>query len=138
MKVLQFEVADPEFNPEDITADCVCYTGTHDNDTTVGWFNGGDQDTRSEQELRETRQNALRLTGGSPATIHLDMIRLAFNSQASLAIAPLQDFLGLGSEARMNTPGTTMNNWRWRVTNERLSQEFCDQVARIVEESGRC
>ena len=137
MKVLQFEVADPYFNPDEIAVDCVCYTGTHDNDTTLGWFNGGDRDTRSAEEILETSQNALRLTGGAPATIHLDMIRLAFNSQAKLAIAPLQDFLGLGSEARMNIPGTTLNNWRWRVTEEQLSAEFCDSVADLVEKTSR-
>jgi len=115
----------------------VCYTGTHDNDTTVGWFSGENQDTRSEQELIETRENALKMTAGSAATIHLDMIRLAFSSRAKLAILPMQDFHGLGSEARLNTPGTTSGNWRWRVTEEQLSPEFCRSVANLVEESGR-
>jgi 4-alpha-glucanotransferase len=137
MKVLQFDVADPGFDPGDIVADCVCYTGTHDNDTTAGWFNGGDDDTRSEQQVRETRESVLRLTGGTPETIHLDMIRLAFISAARLAIVPLQDFLGLGSDARMNIPGTTMNNWRWRVQEEQLSQEFVESVANIIRETSR-
>ncbi len=137
MKVLQFEVADPAFNLADIEKNCVCYTGTHDNDTTAGWFNGGDEDTRTGQEIIETRQNALEVTGGSCETIHLDMIRLAFNSEARLAIAPLQDFLGLGSDARLNIPGTTLNNWRWRVTEEQLSPEFCEPIANLVEETSR-
>jgi len=120
-----------------IEENCVCYTGTHDNDTTVGWFSGGDDDTRSEQELLETRQNVLRLTGGIAGTIHLDMIRLALDSPARLAIVPMQDFLGLGSEARLNVPGTTLDNWRWRVSEEQLSPEFCESVARMIGESSR-
>ena len=137
MKVLQFLVDDPDFSLDDIDRDRVCYTGTHDNDTTVGWFNGGHSDIRSEQEIVNTRQNALELTGGSAETIHLDMIRLAFNSDAQMAIAPLQDFLGLGSDARLNTPGTTLNNWRWRVSEEQLSSEFCESVANLVGETSR-
>ena len=137
MKVLQFEVGDPSFKLDDVEENCVCYTGTHDNDTTVGWFNGGDEDTRTEQELIEEQQAVLKVTGGAPGTIHLDMIRLAFNSKAKLAIAPLQDFLGLGSDSRLNIPGTTLNNWRWRVSEEQLSPEFCKSVADLVEETSR-
>jgi 4-alpha-glucanotransferase len=137
MKVLQFEVGDPEFDLADIDEYCVCYTGTHDNDTTVGWFSGGDEDTRSGHEIIETQQNALKVTGGTSETIHLDMIRLAFNSKAKLAIAPMQDFLGLGSESRLNIPGTTLNNWRWRVSELQLSPEFCESTAKLVEETSR-
>jgi len=138
MRVLQFDVDDPAFSIDDIAEDCVCYTGTHDNDTTVGWFNGGAEDSRSEQEILETRQNALNKTGGTPETIHRDMIGLAFNSHARLAIAPMQDFLGLGTESRFNIPGTTLNNWRWRVNEGQLSTEFCQSVTQLVEESSRC
>jgi len=137
MKVLQFEVGDPSFKLDDVEENCVCYTGTHDNDTTVGWFNGGDEDTRTEQELIEEQQAALKVTGGSAENIHLDMIRLAFNSKARLAIAPMQDFLGLGSDSRLNIPGTTLNNWRWRVSEKQLSPEFCKSVAELVEETSR-
>jgi 4-alpha-glucanotransferase len=137
MTVLQFKVGDPAFKLDDIGENSVCYTGTHDNDTTVGWFNGGSEDTRTKQEIIETQQNALKVTGGTRETIHLDMIRLAFNSQAKLAIAPMQDFLGLGSESRLNIPGTTLNNWRWRVSKEQLSPSFCESVANLVEETFR-
>jgi 4-alpha-glucanotransferase len=65
------------------------------------------------------------------------MIRLAFNSKARLAIAPMQDFLGLGSDSRLNIPGTTLNNWRWRVSEEQLSPEFCKSVTGLVEETSR-
>ena len=133
MVVLQFDVSDPEFDPAAMAPHSVCYTGTHDNDTTVGWYVGSDDDTRTEEEMRVTRENALRLTGGAPETIHLDMIRLAFNSPAQLAIAPMQDFLGLGSETRVNIPGTTMDNWRWRLTPEQFTADFRAGVARLVE-----
>jgi len=103
----------------------------------VGWFNGGKDDTRTEQEITETRVNAIKVTGGSNETIHLDMIRLAFNSRARLVIVPMQDYLGLGSESRLNIPGTTSNNWRWRVTGEQLSAEFCESVAHLVGETCR-
>jgi 4-alpha-glucanotransferase len=137
MKVLQFMVGDPAFDTSDIVENCVCYTGTHDNDTTVGWFNGGDEDTRTEHEVIETQHNALKVTDGQPDTIHLDMIRLAFNSQARLAMVPMQDFLGLGSKARLNTPGTTMNNWRWRVNEKQLSPAFCESIASMVDDTKR-
>ena len=137
MKVLQFEVDDPDFKLEDIDENCVCYTGTHDNDTTVGWFKGGNDDTRSEQEIIETRKNAMKVTAGNEETIHLDMIRLAFNSRARLAIVPMQDFLGLGSDARLNTPGTTSNNWRWRVRPEQLSPGVCESISKLIKETAR-
>jgi 4-alpha-glucanotransferase len=137
MKVLQFEVGDKEFDLDQVEENCVCYTGTHDNDTTVGWFNGGDDDTRTEEELERTRVNALRLTAGTAETIHTDMIRYAFSSQARLAIAPMQDFLGLGSEARLNVPGTTSNNWRWRMLEQQLTAELRDSVASLVNDASR-
>ena len=137
MKVLQFEVGDPDFKLEDIDENCVCYTGTHDNDTTVGWFKGGNEDTRSEQEIIDTRKNAMKVTAGNEETIHLDMIRLAFNSPARLAIIPMQDFLGLGSDARLNTPGTTSNNWRWRVRPEQLSPGVCESISKLIKETAR-
>lgn len=137
MKVLQFLAGDAGFSLDSIDEDCVCYTGTHDNDTTVGWFNGSDEDTRSDQEILETRQNVLKLSGGTCETIHLDMIRMAFNSRARLAIIPMQDFLGLGSESRLNIPGTTLNNWRWRVGENQMSGGFCESVAQMVSETSR-
>jgi 4-alpha-glucanotransferase len=137
MKVLQFMVGEAGFDLSDISENRVCYTGTHDNDTTLGWFQGAETDTRSEQEILSTRENALRASAGKPESIHLDMIRLAFQSEAKLAIAPMQDYLGLGSEARLNIPGTTSDNWRWRVSGEQLSPGFCETIARMVEEMSR-
>ncbi len=137
MVVLQFEVGDPEFDIGSIEENSVCYTGTHDNDTTLGWFNGTGGDTRTPEEILETQERALELTGGTRQTIHLDMIRLALSSPAGLAVAPMQDFLGLGSEARLNIPGTTQNNWRWRMQNHQLPPRLRESTARMVSDASR-
>ena len=137
MRVLQFDVADPDFRLEDIVENSVCYTGTHDNDTTLGWFLGSPGDIRPAEEIQRTREMALAITGGTPETISIDMIRTAFSAPSQMAIAPMQDYLGLGSEARMNVPGTSKDNWRWRVRNSQLSPEVCDNVAELVSASGR-
>lgn len=137
MVVLQFAVNDPEFDPAGIDPHSICYTGTHDNDTTPGWFRGAQDDTRTREELHTTRENALRVTSGTASSIHLDMIRLAFKSPARLAIIPMQDLLGLGSTARLNTPGTTLNNWRWRLQAEGIDAGFRRATAQLVEASER-
>lgn len=137
MRVLQFDVNDPAFQIENIEENSVCYTGTHDNDTTVGWFQGGQDDIRDHHEIESSRENALRLTGGSPNTIHSDMIKLAFSSKARIAIAPMQDYLGLGSESRLNTPGTTHGNWRWRLPPGQLTPDRCESISNLVRDSSR-
>ena len=137
MVVLQFDVADEDFDLLNVTKNSVCYTGTHDNDTTIGWFHGSPDDIRSEVEIQQTRQAALQVTGGTTETIHTDLIQAAFSTDAKLAIAPLQDFLGLGSEARINIPGTSSNNWRWRFQESQLTDDVREQVANMVQSSGR-
>ncbi|MBT8065604.1 MAG: 4-alpha-glucanotransferase [Gammaproteobacteria bacterium] len=137
MRVLQFDVCDEGFTLDDVGNNSVCYTGTHDNDTTIGWFRGSPGDIRDAEEIASAREAALQVTGGMAETIHTDMIRAAFSTRAQLAIAPMQDFLGLGSEARLNTPGQPGGNWRWRVLVTQLTPEVCDNVATIVRESGR-
>jgi len=137
MVVLQFRVADPAFVPAEIPENSVCYTGTHDNDTTVGWFEGSPNDMRSAEEIRDTREAVLRLTGGTAETVHTDLIEAAFATPSLLAIAPMQDYLGLGSEARLNIPGTSGGNWRWRVLDTQLTGELCDNVGEMVRQSGR-
>jgi len=137
MKVLQFMVGEDDFDPTSIPHDSVCYTGTHDNDTTVGWFQSDPGDTRSAAEIEHARANVLRHTQGCAETVHIDLVRLAFSTPAALAIVPLQDFLGLGSSARLNTPGTTKGNWRWRLPESRLTPHFCASVRQLVAESGR-
>ena len=137
MVVLQFDVVDEDFDLLNVTENSVCYTGTHDNDTTIGWFKGSPDDIRSAFEIKQTQQAALQMTDGTAETIHSDLIKAAFSTDARLAIAPMQDFLGLGSEARLNIPGTSSNNWRWRVQAEQMNDDTCKHVAAMVVESGR-
>jgi 4-alpha-glucanotransferase len=137
MVVLQFDVADENFTLPGVPENSVCYTGTHDNDTTTGWFHGSPGDIRSKDEIEQTRQAALRLTGGTAATIHTDLIAAAFSTNAQIAIAPMQDYLGLGSDARINTPGTSSNNWRWRLDSSQLTAGMKQQIAAMVTGAGR-
>jgi 4-alpha-glucanotransferase len=120
MRVLQFGFTDDPRDaihaPHNFTRHSVAYTGTHDNDTTVGWFHGGAaHSTRTPEEVSQEREKVLRYLGTSGSEIHWDLIRLLFMSVADTAIVPMQDVLGLGSEARMNTPGREDGNWEWRM-----------------------
>ncbi|MEJ2177362.1 MAG: 4-alpha-glucanotransferase [Gammaproteobacteria bacterium] len=137
MRVLQFEINDHDFDISSIAENCVCYTGTHDNDTTVGWFLGSEGDSRTRDEILKTQKRVLDITNGDLDSIHDDMIRVAYSSPALLAIAPLQDYLGLGSEARLNIPGTTANNWRWRMSSEQLTPAVMDSIGEMVAKSSR-
>jgi 4-alpha-glucanotransferase len=137
MFVLQFEVGGDGFTIEDVPGNCVCYTGTHDNDTTVGWFLGSPNDIREQGEILRTRQAALDTTGGDADSVAGDLIRMAFSSQARIAIAPMQDYLGLGSEARLNRPGSSSDNWRWRLLAEQITPALVDWVSEMVEASDR-
>jgi 4-alpha-glucanotransferase len=107
----------------------VIYTGTHDNDTVVGWWNSG----AAEHE----RRNAEAYLGCSNDGIHWCFIRAAQCSPASLCIIPLQDVLGLGSEARMNTPSVYGGNWRWRFNFSQLSKDLAAKLALLTEISDR-
>ncbi|MBT8101586.1 MAG: 4-alpha-glucanotransferase, partial [Gammaproteobacteria bacterium] len=100
-------------------------------------FHGSPDDIRSLDEIEQAQISVLKITGGSPETIHTDLIKAAFSTDAKLAIAPMQDYLGLGSEARTNIPGTSGGNWRWRVLDSQLTPEVCDNVATLVRTSGR-
>ena len=130
MRVLQFAFgSDPkadDYKPHNYPRNCAVYTGTHDNDTTIGWFMGDDPNdtTQSKEEREEERRLALKYLGTDGSEINWDFIRLALASVADTAIVPLQDVLGLGSEARMNRPGTTTGNWRWRFASDMLSDEI--------------
>ena len=137
MHVLQFDVCDADFRLSDVAENSVCYTGTHDNDTTLGWFRGSPGDIRSATDIELTQEAALRITVGTAETVNTDLIRVAFSTDARVAIAPMQDYLGLGSEARINTPGTPGGNWRWRVLEAELSPQLCDNIASMVEASKR-
>jgi 4-alpha-glucanotransferase len=107
----------------------VMYTGTHDNDTVVGWWNSGAAD--------HERRNAEAYVGASDDGIHWAFIRAAVCSPASLSIVPLQDVFGLGSDARMNTPSLDNGNWRWRFAQSQLKDEFAAKLAHLVELSDR-
>ncbi len=137
MKVLQFLIAEPDFDPGEIGEDCVCYTGTHDNDTVMGWFSGGPGDVRSSEEIQANQDAVLKRTGGSAQTVHLDLIRMALESAAATAVVPMQDYLGLGSEARMNIPGTASGNWCWRLEPDLLSEELIQTAAAMAAAAGR-
>ncbi len=137
MHVLQFDVCDEGFSLEDVIENSVCYTGTHDNDTTIGWFRGSPDDIRTADEIRLAQECVLEMTGGSPETVHTDLIKAAFSTRARIAIAPMQDYLGLGSEARINTPGIPGGNWQWRMLDTQLTPEVCDNIAAMVSASGR-
>ncbi|MDP6325019.1 MAG: 4-alpha-glucanotransferase, partial [Candidatus Thalassarchaeaceae archaeon] len=116
MSVLHFgfddENEDNPHRPENISKDCIVYTGTHDNDTTMGWWN----EASSERKLRVIE------TGLAGENACETLIRLAMESQAPLAIVPLQDILQLDSDARMNTPGKSTGNWTWRFDWPELAE----------------
>ena len=111
------------------SADKVIYTGTHDNDTVVGWWRSG----AAEHE----RRNAEAYLGRCDDGIHWGMIRAALCSPASLSIVPLQDVLGLGSEARMNTPSLHGGNWKWRYSEGQVTPEITSKLALLAELSDR-
>ena len=137
MCVLQFALADSDFDLHQIGADRLCYTSTHDNDTVVGWFNDMAGEQEKGEDFRWLQEKVLNITQGNPATIHTDMVRTAFSTQAFLAITSIQDLLGLDSTARLNTPGTADDNWLWRLREEQMQPEFCENVATLVLASNR-
>ena len=131
MAVLQFAFGDDWRNPylpHSYTRNLVAYTGTHDNDTTLGWFHKlGDRE----------RASVLRYLGRDGSDIVSDMIRLAYESVADLVIVPMQDILGLGAEARMNLPGVADGNWTWRFSWDQVHPGRIDWLAGMTETYGR-
>jgi 4-alpha-glucanotransferase len=107
----------------------VIYTGTHDNDTTVGWFHSG----AAEHE----RRNAETYLGRCDDGIQWAFIRAAQSSPADFALIPLQDVLGLGSEARMNTPSLHGGNWKWRFAPGQFTPELATKLAQLAEVTDR-
>ncbi|MGF1580294.1 MAG: 4-alpha-glucanotransferase [Gemmataceae bacterium] len=127
MKVLQFAFGGGSDNkdlPHNYEHNTVVYTGTHDNDTTCGWY-----DVANEREKDHVR----RYLGVSGDDISWDLIRAAWASVGDTAVAPLQDVLSLGTEARMNFPGKPDGNWEWRFTEEMLSYDRLDRLAELTE-----
>jgi len=131
MRVLQFGFDGEPGNvhvPFRHETNCVVYTGTHDNDTTLGWYAGLDRDTRERVDFY------LHVT---PGTMPEALVRAALGSVALLAVIPAQDLLGLGPEARLNTPGTTSGNWTWRLPAGALSPELARACAHLNTAFGR-
>ncbi len=131
-RVLQFEFGSSlETNsvpPEQYPVNSVVYTGTHDNDTTAGWY----------RKLSSTQRNALqKQLGANDQEVIWAVIREALASQADTAIIPVQDLLELGSEARMNFPGIAEGNWRWRLKDGALTQELTQKLRSLAIECGR-
>jgi 4-alpha-glucanotransferase len=143
MRVLQFGFGgDLRLNencPHNYTRDCVVYTGTHDNNTSVGWLHEvehleGQDDL---EPMQAERTAALKYMASDGQQVHWDMIRLALASVGNLAIVPLQDVLGLGQEARMNYPGKPEGNWQWRFATDLLTAERAARLREMTEIYGR-
>ena len=142
MRVLQFAFRGDSKTtdlPHNYVRNCVVYTGTHDNDTTVGWFNSkaGEGSTRSAKEIERERAHCLQYLAANGREIHWDMIRAAWASIANTAVVPMQDLLGLGSTARMNLPASEQGNWQWRYRRGALTQKLCDRLGSLTELYGR-
>ncbi|HID97214.1 MAG TPA: 4-alpha-glucanotransferase, partial [Thermodesulfobacteriaceae bacterium] len=129
MKILQFAFDSDENNlylPFNFkTTNCVVYTGTHDNDTTLGWYLDDNVPERAKERAR-------RCANSDGSRIHWDFIRMAFGSVAETAIIPMQDVLGFGNDCRMNHPSTTEGNWTWRCAPRFMSSEI---VRRLRDET---
>ena len=142
MRILQFAFGGDARNhdlPHNYGRNSVVYTGTHDNDTIVGWFTSkaGAGSTRDEGQIERERAFCLRYLGSDGGEIHWDMIRAVLASVADTAIIPLQDVLGLGTEARMNLPASTSGNWAWRYRAEDLTDDLAARLRILTETYGR-
>ena len=126
MKILQFAFGDDADNPYlpiNHVKNCVAYTGTHDNDTTLGWV----------QKLTDDEKLKIYDYLGNPQTsLNCALIHSALGSVANLAVIPMQDILELGSEHRMNTPGTVNGNWTWRFRWEQVTPERAERLRHLV------
>ncbi len=130
IRVLQFAFGDAESEhlPANHDRNTVVFTGTHDNDTAAGWFASLDEDER---------QRVRKILDRDAETIEWAMIRSVQESEADLAIVPVQDVLGLGSEARMNLPSEPEGNWEWRLGRRQLRPDLAERLRRVTEEAGR-
>jgi 4-alpha-glucanotransferase len=132
MKVIQFAFdsrEDSDYLPHNYPTNCVVYTGTHDNDTVMGWMK-----TAPKQSVKFAKEY-LNLT--QEEGYNWGMMRAAWSSVADLAIVPMQDIIGLGSEARINIPSTLGNNWKWRATEDQINNALAKKVYKYVKMYGR-
>jgi 4-alpha-glucanotransferase len=137
MRVLAFAFADgaQAYLPHRFNQRCVVYTGTHDNDTMLGFLDAAERaaDPNERAQLARQRERALAYAGSDGREPHWDLIRSAMGSVANTAIFPIQDVLGLNTEARMNVPGTANGNWGYRLKAELLSSKVAAKLARLTE-----
>ena len=134
MKILQFAFdsrEDSDYLPHNYNNNCIVYTGTHDNDTVVGWYkeiNSEDKNMCIDyMNSKHTEENE----------IHWDFICLAMRSVADTCIIPVQDYLGLGSEARINIPSMLGDNWKWRMEKDSFSKPMIEKIKMLTELYGR-
>jgi 4-alpha-glucanotransferase len=138
MAILQFAFGNdpqaPTFKPHNYVRDLVAYTGTHDNDTVVGWWTSGGagDSTRTPEDVAKEHAYARAYLGFQDEPVHWVLIGSIMSSVANTAIAPMQDILGLGSEARMNLPGTSRGNWKWRMQSGVATDEIAEQLKEMV------
>jgi 4-alpha-glucanotransferase len=141
MRILQMAFRDDTNSdlPHNHVQNCVVYTGTHDNDTAVGWFNStfGEGSTRTAEQIETEKAYCLDYLHSDGKEIHWDFIRHALASVATTAIIPMQDILGLGSKTRMNTPATMSGNWQWRFTWEELTDSTRERLEHLTRLYGR-
>lgn len=142
MRILQFGFSSDAKNidlPHNYVPNVVAYTGTHDNDTTVGWFESvaGAGSTRTAKQIERERKFCMHYLNTGGAEIHWDFIRSVMASVANTAIVPLQDLLGLGTEARMNLPNSTQGNWAFRFDSASLTDETGARLKDLTELYGR-
>jgi 4-alpha-glucanotransferase len=142
MRILQFAFSSDTKNidlPHNYHRNVVVYTGTHDNDTTVGWFNSvaGAGSTRTEAQISSERNFGLEYLNTNGQEIHWDFIRAVLSSVADTAIVPLQDLLGLGTEARMNLPNSIQGNWSWRFKQDALTEDHSQRLRSMTDTYGR-
>ena len=131
MKILQFAFDSAEANdylPHNYPKNCVVYTGTHDNDTVIGWIKNSSENDKN---------YLLDYLHSDEKNICWDLIRAAMASVAYTAITPMQDLLCLGNDARMNLPGTTINNWMWRAKQSDFSAELAEKLGHLTKLYGR-
>ena len=142
MRILQFAFGSDAKNadlPHNYHRNVVAYTGTHDNDTTVGWFHGaaGAGSTRTQAQIDVEHNFCTKYLHTSGEEIHWDFIRAVIASVADTAIIPLQDLLGLGTEGRMNLPNSTQGNWSWRFAKADLTDAHGERLRDLTETYGR-
>jgi 4-alpha-glucanotransferase len=142
MRILQFGFSTDSTNkdlPHNYVRNTVVYTGTHDNDTAVGWFrsDSGGSSVRSAEQVERERRYCLDYLSSDGAEINWDFIRAVYASSGDTALVPLQDVLGRGSEARMNTPATMSGNWSWRFREGDLGETSSTRLRHLAETYGR-